>query len=168
MDGHYDVAVVVRPKFDPPKSRRVVPLFDEPYVAINAEAITTAIPEALATIPYIHYDLRSWGGESAQAYIRSCGVTPDLLCDLDSLETIASMVGSGAGMFIVPRWIGLSRHLDKLWISPPIPECSVREICILYSSSTRHPKIVDLLLERLGSEAGALRQQQCSRRHNLQ
>lgn len=162
IEGQHDVAIIVRPKFEPPKSRRIVPLLEEPYVAINRVPIETGIPEALATIEYIRYDIQSWGGENAEAYIKSQGVVPNLLCDLDSLETIASMVGSGAGMSIVPRWIGLNRHADKLWISDPISECASRQICILYNIPTRHPKIIDIFVQVLTDECAKIKKDYCS------
>lgn len=94
---------------------------------------------------FIRYDRRHWGGNLADACLRSLGVKPNERFELDSLEAIAVLVGRGLGVSLVPDWAppwpeGL--NLFKL----PVAGGAGRPVGILSTNPSPRRHLVDALM----------------------
>lgn len=150
--GQLDLALMVAPDFDLPKSRKVERFHSEDFVLISGGAPEEPLARFLATRPYIRYDSDSWGGIMVERYLAERDISPHVLCDLDSLETIAAMVGNGMGFSILPHWVGLDRHRSRLCVRPLEPPGPSREICLLYNIPVRLPNAVKILVNLCRSQ----------------
>ncbi|MBY2907709.1 LysR substrate-binding domain-containing protein [Rhizobium leguminosarum] len=59
--------------------------------------------ELLKTQPFIRYDRTLWSGQLADEYLRTTGIQPKELMELDGLEAIAVLVDRGLGVSLVPN-----------------------------------------------------------------
>jgi len=110
-DGSLDAAILVRPPFVIPKSLDWVRLRTEPLVMICPEDWAQDDPLAmLRDRPFIRYDRNNWGGRLADRWMKDMALSVREGLELDQLEAIAVMVGSGLGVSVVPDW------------APPWPE----------------------------------------------
>ena len=98
-----DAVILVRPPFQPPKALTATLLRVEPLILIAPTEWGTRTLEALLREQsLIRYDARSWGGQIAQRYLEDQSFDPQVLCELDALETIAILVArSGRGCHAV-------------------------------------------------------------------
>ncbi len=113
-----DAIITVAPPFTVPKSITVVSLRSEPLVLISPLNTEPSVKQQLTNLRYIRYDATSWGGRFAQQYVLDQRLAPQLLCDLDALETIAVMVAQNLGVSLVPAWQGLDDMKNKVHITP--------------------------------------------------
>lgn len=60
----------------------------------------------------ILYDGDSWGGKPIKVAIHKHIANLDILCEMDALETIATLVEKGLGYAVLPLWQGL--HLYRV------------------------------------------------------
>lgn len=97
-----DAALLVEPSFQLPKSLMAEVLERQPFAWI------TPTKPASEDLPLIVYDKTSWGGEIAWRWIEQNLESPNVLCEMDAPETVASLVAGGAGRAILPIWDGLS------------------------------------------------------------
>lgn len=151
-DKRLDLAIIVQPSFEGPKSRRTLPLLSEEFVVISRELLQESLAQTCATLPYIRYDSASWGGQTIETYLNTISIRPNVLCDLDSLETIAVMVSNGMGFSIVPHWSGLERHRAHLKITSLGNKTPSRDLCVCYSHPPRLPKVVSIFVELCKNE----------------
>lgn len=101
LGGELDAAILVRPPFTLPKALALQVLKVEPLILIAPAAQAALAPDTLLREhPFIRYDAQSWGGQIAQRYLDEQLITPQLLCELDALETIVMLVAQGMGY----RW----------------------------------------------------------------
>ncbi len=117
LDKRLDLAIVVAPRFELPKVLKRHDLFSEPLCLISYDE-HPSIDVALKNRPYIQYDKGSWGGVIANQYLDSLivkkGFAVNLLCDIDSLESIVLMVKQNMGVSIIPKWEGLNSMAPEL------------------------------------------------------
>tara|TARA_R110002020_G_scaffold145437_8_gene318818 strand:- start:303 stop:677 length:375 start_codon:yes stop_codon:yes gene_type:complete len=66
------------------------------------------------------------------------GIEVDPMVELDSLETIAILVGEGLGVSLVPCWRGLERFAPRLHVSQPLPAEYDRRRCLIYPNKNRN------------------------------
>lgn len=98
-----DAAFIVEPSFQLPKSMTVNIVETQPFAWI------TPIETTSQELPLILYDRSSWGGEIAWRWIDKNVKSPNILCEMDAPETVASLVSNGVGRAILPIWKGLSK-----------------------------------------------------------
>jgi DNA-binding transcriptional LysR family regulator len=111
IDESIDAAIIVRPPFAIPKALDWIPLRREPLVLICPERWKALhLRQLLKDKPFIRYDRNNWGGRLADRWMKDHGIVVREGLELDQLEAIAVMVGSGLGVSIVPDW------------APPWPE----------------------------------------------
>lgn len=144
-----DAVLLVRPPFQPPKALAATLLRVEPLILIAPTEWGTRTLEALLREqPLIRYDARSWGGQIAQRYLEDQSFDPQVLCELDALETIAILVAQGMGVSLVPQWAGMS--CSGLSVLPVDDEPRyARDLVVMHSSTPRRPVAMRHLLEHL-------------------
>lgn len=149
-EGRIDAAILVSPPFAPPKTLDWRLLRAEPMVLLCPEADAGADPRTLiAARPFIRYDRNNWGGRLADRWLQHEGIRPQEWLELDSLEAIAVMVGTGLGVSVIPDWAppwpeGL--QVARL----PLPGLQVqREIGMLWPRSAPAGRLVHHLLGAL-------------------
>lgn len=143
--GTLDLALTVRPEFPLPGSRNVVPLKRQKIVLLSPKGTHGSVEQILGTIPFIRYDARSWGGEMIESHLAGLAVPRDVLCDIDSLETIAVMVGNGMGASVVPAWDGIELFGPRLTITPMPETAGHREICLIHDLPVRLPRVIEII-----------------------
>ncbi|MBT3143814.1 MULTISPECIES: LysR family transcriptional regulator [Roseobacteraceae] len=97
-----DAAILVEPHFQIPKTLAIQHLNTQPF------AWVTPTEPATADLPLVVYDRTSWGGEIAWRWIEQQATVPQVLCEMDSPETVASLVASGVARAVLPIWASLA------------------------------------------------------------
>ena len=108
QDGELDAVLCVAPPFELPKSMQFDVLARHPVGLIQRADIEET------DVPFIVYSRNTWGGAACWRAIERYTTKPQILCELDALETIAIMVQSGAGVAMVPQWEGLAARFPDL------------------------------------------------------
>jgi len=136
-NGALDAAILVEPPFALPKALICHPIRSEALVAVSRADIPP--PQ-----PFIRYDPGTWGGRLVAHYMEQIGLRPEILCDLDELETIAVLVSQGLGTSILPAWAGLAR--DGITLTP-LPDAAPfqRRLCLLHPVAPTRPEALTLL-----------------------
>lgn len=118
LDDEIDGAMIVEPSFKLPKSLRLSVVESQRLCFISMHQVNSNnINEELMSSPIIVYDRFSWGGKLAWDWISANSTKNRILCEIDSLETIACMVEKGLGVAVVPLWGDLNIRY-KVNISP--------------------------------------------------
>ncbi|MCS5514958.1 LysR substrate-binding domain-containing protein [Pseudomonas qingdaonensis] len=86
----------------------------------------------------------------AQRYLDEQLITPQLLCELDALETIVMLVAQGMGVSLVPQWAGMPHEGICAWPLGDDPR-HARALVVLHGSTPRRPVAMRHLLGLLGS-----------------
>jgi len=149
LNQELDAAILVRPPFQPPKALSMALLRAEPLILIApAEWGAQSLAALLGERPFIRYDARSWGGQIAQRFLDEQSFEPEVLCELDALETILMLVVQGMGVSLVPQWAGMP--CNGIRVLPAGDRlCYAREMVVMYSSTPRRPLAMRHLLEVL-------------------
>jgi DNA-binding transcriptional LysR family regulator len=150
LAGELDIAILVEPPFALPKSIVGHVLREEPLLYLtHTELADTDIAKHIATAPFIRYDPSSWGGRLVARYLEALKLSPEILCDLDALETIAILVSQGLGNALVPAWPGM--EAKGLTIVPvPSSEAFARRIMLVHPAIPARPQAVLLVRQILG------------------
>ncbi|MBY5987523.1 LysR family transcriptional regulator [Roseovarius atlanticus] len=151
-----DAALIVEPGFELPKAAAAEPLLSEPLVLITCQSMNCTIKDALGGNSYLRYDVNSWGGMIAEAFVRDLGLNLEPMVELDSLETIAILVGEGLGVSLVPRWHGIRRFASRIHISDPLPGAYDRSLCLIYPNKNRREPLWTAFRKLLGECAAGL------------
>ncbi|MFJ2489488.1 LysR family transcriptional regulator [Pseudomonas sp. NPDC087639] len=151
LAGELDAAILVRPPFQPPKALALTVLKVEPLILVApARHAGQSLEALLREHPFIRYDARSWGGQIAQRYLDEQVIEPNVLCELDALETIVMLVAQGMGVSLVPQWAGMA--LDGLCVMPVGGgQRYTRELVVMHGSTPHRPLAMRHLLDLLGS-----------------
>ncbi len=149
LNAELDAAILVRPPFQPPKALALAVLKVEPLILVAPAArVGQSLETLLREGPFIRYDARSWGGQIAQRYLDEQAIEPNVLCELDALETIIMLVAQGMGVSLVPQWVGMA--LDGLYVLPVEDgQRYSRELVVMHSSTPHRPLAMRHLLELL-------------------
>ncbi|WP_282413521.1 LysR family transcriptional regulator [Pseudomonas sp. PS01299] len=149
LAGELDAAILVRPPFQPPKALALVVLKVEPLILVAPAAYAGQSLETLLRIhPFIRYDARSWGGQIAQRYLDEQAIEPNVLCELDALETIVMLVAQGMGVSLVPQWAGM--RLEGMYVLPVEDgQRHARELVVMHGSTPHRPSAMRHLLDLL-------------------
>lgn len=107
-----DMAVVVEPPVNLPKALRFDLLIEEPIGLLRPRH------SEVARLPYLVYSREAWGGSLCWSALTDRVEDPQVLVEMDALETIAQMVEGGVGQAVLPGWRGLSRHAPGADFTP--------------------------------------------------
>ena len=141
LEKKIDLAIVVTPNFNLPKVVRYQYLLTEPLVLISAHA-QPCIADALKQQAYIQYDQHSWGGAITQQYLRDNQLAVNLLCEIDSLESIVLMVEQQMAVSLIPQWEGLSKLAPELATQVINESKYQRSICLLSHRQAGKDKLI--------------------------
>lgn len=146
-----DAAILVRPPFQPPKALVTTLLRAEPLILIApAEPGAQTVETLLRERSFIRYDARSWGGQIAQRFLDEQSFDPQVLCELDALETIVILVTQGMGVSLVPQWAGMP--CSGIRVLPVDDEQRyARDLVLMFGAMPRRPSMMRLLIEMLCS-----------------
>lgn len=149
LAGELDAAILVRPPFQPPKALGLVVLKVEPLILVAPAAYAgQSLETLLRGHPFIRYDARSWGGQIAQRYLDEQAIEPNVLCELDALETIVMLVAQGMGVSLVPQWAGMM--LEGMYVLPVEDgQRHARELVVMHGSTPHRPLAMRHLLDLL-------------------
>ena len=149
LAGELDAAILVRPPFQPPKALALVVLKVEPLILVAPATYAGQSLETLLRVhPFIRYDARSWGGQIAQRYLDEQAIEPNVLCELDALETIVMLVAQGMGVSLVPQWAGM--RLEGMYVLPVEDgQRHARELVVMHGSTPHRPLAMRHLLDLL-------------------
>lgn len=149
LAGALDAAILVRPPFQPPKALAQVVLKVEPLILVAPAAyVGQSLDTLLRVHPFIRYDARSWGGQIAQRFLDEQAIEPNVLCELDALETIVMLVAQGMGVSLVPQWAGMV--LDGMYVLPVEDgQRYARELVVMLGSTPHRPLAMQHLLDLL-------------------
>lgn len=101
--GELDLAIIIRPAFEPPKELEWTPLARESYVLLVAQGVAgDDWREALREHPFIRYNRSSFGGRQVERFLRDNAVTLQEWIEVDDIQAMLSMVESGLGVAVVP------------------------------------------------------------------
>ncbi len=146
-----DGAITVMPIFTPPKEIKVTSLVKQNLVLLSKKPQKGLLKTVLEKHPLIVYDRDSWGGNSIQQWINSLNISPQILCELDSPETIALLVEKSLGVAVVPEWEGLRNRHTSLSITTIDKNAPLREIVFLSHQKSNAPKLLELAINLLRS-----------------
>ncbi|MFK0377970.1 LysR family transcriptional regulator [Pandoraea sp. NPDC090278] len=114
-----DLAVMIRPRIGVPVDMKWLTLMHEPYVAIAPKGTRGAVADWSATLPFVRYNRRSYGGDLVERYLRRHRLWVREGVELDEPEVILRMVRAGLGWSIVPATlIGLPVDGDMARTTP--------------------------------------------------
>ena len=140
-----DAAIMVAPSFEAPKSLDFQILREEPLLLLSKDNTSRSIEELLSTEPYICYDSKSWGGRIAAQYIVDNRLSPEVLFELDALETIQILVEKGLGVSLVPLWQEMASRSNGLTFHQIEDPRYIRKIVLVTGKQPRQPKIIETL-----------------------
>ncbi|MCJ8324734.1 MAG: LysR family transcriptional regulator [Rhizobiales bacterium] len=113
-----DAAITTAPHFELPKSIHATILSNQQLVLVRKYPSQASLKNQLLQSPFIAYDKTSWGGSRVYQSISQLNFKKNILCELDSLETITELVDENLGIAILPEWPGLYKHFKHLDITP--------------------------------------------------
>jgi DNA-binding transcriptional LysR family regulator len=151
--GALDAAIAVEPQFAIGKGCAFQSLLEEPLVVVAPKAMAQRkAHDLLAKEPFIRYDRSVLGGQLADRYLRDHGITVRQRLEIDSLMTVASLVGQGLGVALLPDWAPMWN--GGLAITRvPLPErAPVRRVGLIWA--THGPRVA--LAQALLAEAKAV------------
>ena len=138
-----DIAVVVAPPFPIPKMLRATPLARHPFALVQSQALGPVRAEDLKARPIILYDRSAWGGKTAWQWISAHADPQNVLCELDSMPTIASMVRQALGMSLLPLTKALAEDAGLTATRfPSLPPA--REMVLLEKAATTNEPLFAL------------------------
>jgi DNA-binding transcriptional LysR family regulator len=147
-EGELDLAILVKPHFQLPKSLDWLTLRREPHLFISPPDLGQVDAAAmLRSQPFIRYDRNHWGGRAVDQYLRTQRIRPREQHELDSLEAIVIMVSRGLGVSIIPDWPAPWPQ-GALIRQVALTDAPLREVGIVWSrSAIRLPLIRSFIHE---------------------
>ncbi len=149
LANELDAAILVAPSFEVPKTLKAVLLREEELVLLSQDRPEGDLKRVFLNQTYIRYDPAAWGGRQAQSYLDEQEIHPNLLCDLDALETIVMLVEGGMGVSLVPRWNGLERLVTRSVVTPIADSRYDRRIVLLSHAQNDRPNMLEALKDVL-------------------
>lgn len=151
--GGLDAVLVVAPPFSVPKEVRLSPVAKEPLCRIRPMISEGECKSG--ALPWLVYDRSTWGGRHIAGQLERIQGNEPVLCELDSLETIAAMVEEGLGQAIVPVWACLAAQYKRLQIEPLTSDRPQWRSIVLLQNTSSSSAAIDLHLAKslLGDES---------------
>ncbi|MCY1279147.1 HTH-type transcriptional regulator YofA [compost metagenome] len=101
--GELDLAILIRPAFEPPRELEWMPLAYENYVLLAAQGVAGDDWRALLLEqPFIRYNRSSFGGRQVERFLRENSLALQEWMEVDDIQAMLSMVESGLGVAVVP------------------------------------------------------------------
>lgn len=149
--GDLDLAVVIRPSFDPPKDVLWQPLLTEEYVLlVSTDTHGDDWRHILTRAPFIRYDRSSFGGRQVDRFLKETALQPQEWLEMDDVQAMVTCVHKGLGVAIVPlaeAMLPLPEGVRSIELGP---SAARREIGILSRRTTASQPgvaLADLLLK---------------------
>lgn len=152
LSDELDGALTVAPAFSVQKHLKTKTICRQPLVLVHSCEDTKTAREILSSHPLIVYDRKSWGGNIAWNWVMRTAAQHRILCELDSLETIATLVEQKLGVSVVPLWRGLKEQHPSLCQVDLDTENFTRDIIFMSPRSSRAEKLVNLVETTIGEE----------------
>ena len=141
-----DAAILVRSADMLPKFILSQTLAKQELIFIGADNSKKSIKQLLTSNKLILYDRKSRGGEIAWKWIKDQKLDVEILCELDPLETIATLVEERLGVAVIPNCQNILRHHKDLKIkSLKQTKADSREIAMVWNHNCAPKSIMDLL-----------------------
>lgn len=129
---------------------RTTPIAHEPLVLIAAQDAPVGAPEdLLRTLPYIRHTRRAAAGQIAEDWLARRGITVRSSMELESLETVASVVAHGLGISVVPDICVPDAVFASLRKTPLDPPEAGRALCLMTRADCPKMQVVERLLEEV-------------------
>lgn len=101
--GELDVAILIRPTFEPPQELEWIPLVREHYVLLAPQDVRGDDWQRLVLEqPFIRYNRSSFGGRQVERYLREHVPTLREWVEVDDIQAMVAMVEGGLGVAVVP------------------------------------------------------------------
>lgn len=101
--GELDLAILIRPSFEPPKDLQWRPLLREDYALLAPSAVGGDDWRRLVgEQPFIRYDRSSFGGRQVERLLRDASVQVLEWIEVDDIQAMTALVARGLGVAIVP------------------------------------------------------------------
>jgi DNA-binding transcriptional LysR family regulator len=130
--GELDFAVLIKPPFALPAELESQTLAREPFVLLAPAACARRTwRDALASLPFIRYDRRSFGGGQVDRFLRRRRIDVDDAIELDELPGIVRLVARGLGVALLPLTPGLGKLPGSVAPLPLGDDTFYREIVLV-------------------------------------
>ncbi len=145
--GTLDAAIVIEPPQNFPTTLSIHHLYSEPFALITAaSAPFRSVMETLkSSESYIAFEPSSWTGQMIEDYRVKNGVLSRPSMELNSLSAIASVVGQGFGISIVPLIPGAAWNQDPQLRVVKLPDF-LRSISLIARKTHHRHSITAALL----------------------
>lgn len=149
-EGELDAALIGQPPFKlaaPLTWRKVI---SEPLVLLAPAAVRIrGLAETVANHPFIGVSRGSWTGRLVHATLRRHQLKARDAMELDSLETIAAMVGRGFGVSILPMAPSGLPHDPRVQVVLLTQPRSFRDIGLVFREGQSRGALVSALYDSL-------------------
>ncbi|KAB2910728.1 MAG: LysR family transcriptional regulator [Hyphomicrobiaceae bacterium] len=152
--GNIDAAIVSCPPGELPLDLTWHAVADEPLVVIAPDTVGEGSDEALlSNFPVIRFNRHAWAGRVIESELKRRKIITQDVMELDSIESIALMVGRGLGVAIVPyRTIAEPFPLPLTVVpfgEPPV----LRQVGVISRTARALPRAADELIASLRAVA---------------
>lgn len=153
--GEVDMAVIIKPRFTLPADLQWTSLLSEPFVLLAPRTKSgIAWNELLDTEPFIRYDRSSFDGRLVDQFLRRSKISVREAVELDELQAMVQLVGSGTGVALIPNSASFQVPDDLVKIS--LGEGTFfRELGLVQRTTQGQPAAPDLLALQIVQAARA-------------
>jgi DNA-binding transcriptional LysR family regulator len=153
--GEVDMAVIIKPRFTLPADLQWRSLLSEPFVLLAPRTKSgTSWNELLVTEPFIRYDRSSFDGRLVDQFLRRSKISVREAVELDELQGMVQLVGSGTGVALIPNSASFQVPNDLVTIS--LGESTFfRELGLVQRTTQGQPAAPDLLALQIVQAAQA-------------
>jgi len=131
--GELDLAILIRPSFDPPASLQWQALIREDYVLLAPSDVAgDDWRRLLIEQPFIRYDRSSFGGRQVQRFLLEASIHVRDWIEVDDIHAMVSLVAERLGVAIVPLTEAILPLPASIRRIPLGPSPIHREIGILH------------------------------------
>ncbi|GAA6209611.1 LysR family transcriptional regulator [Cognatishimia sp. WU-CL00825] len=109
--GELDAALMVKPPFELPKTMQFLRMCEQ-KIGVFAR------PDLALDAPFIAYIRETWGGAKCWRALKAAYAAPEIICEMDAVETITQLVRDGLGRAVLPMWAGMKPQADDLVFTP--------------------------------------------------
>lgn len=150
LNQEIDAAILVEPNFTPPKLLHAFTIVEQPLCVISKHSsMRMSLEDLIKNNPFILYDRNSWGGQIVWQWVRQQKPSPKILCELDSLETIAIMTEQDLGFSVVPKWSDLCERYDVAIHPLPNEKKFTRTLALYSNRASAVQSLIHLIRENL-------------------
>ncbi len=147
--GELDAAVCLHPEFSLPKTLIWQALREERLIAlVPPELAGGDAHELLQTQPFIRFDRKQWGGQQVDRYLQKANIVPRERLEISHLTAIATLVGRGVGIALVPDTALPQSVIAKIARLPLPLDIKPRQLGILWRRASIHGKLIDLFVNQ--------------------